>query len=981
MKRSLAVLLAVIIALSCFLETEAFADEGGHDRSKYDVDEYYKVLFKSFDSFMEYGYHQYLASDIVSFPLIANDLKNNDAFQATLSAKHFLADKSWSDFFAGDFTLDDIQVQYYKTALSCLLMTFEDNCSTILAKESVDHATKSWQEYIASGASMTASVLSEFASGDLGAALELCGLSMDTVAGGLNTVEQFQTLEIETNMYSTYRDLLELLANKTDDRILRIAANDLIRAVDICYTYRMEHLSEYTDVVIDVESDYFFSVFDSALKNLERAGAALSGELTALRGLSSVLSGAGEFMLGAKLGELGWDFVIGSSKTITHYYEICTMSSVRRVLMDEIGSLYSPSLGEDQMETVEQIRNLLWDLTCVTAFGEHCVYRILSEDSGVLSDIQNWFHGEENAAWYESVIETLKNTKVDIDYMIPDWEDFLIDSDDLLVSPEQVPAYPKSDKVLLAVDEYDENDTLVSRTQYEYEDTLMIRSVCQTYGSFSNKTVFDYTYDEQGRLLNKHRHDVDLEYDVDTLFRNYNPEGKLLSESYFGFADMWTEVEYTYDQEGRVANAIVKESYPDTLMPPIVNEFSCSYYENSQGNLVAVRHCEKNPALVDAEFIYDDEGRMVQDYDDEIGPIKYEYIDDPYFCVRDELAKIDLGYGQKEDYFWRVVYILDSAGKEIDQYTLGIPETVQMDYDEDGYLVSAVDGDRTYYGAKRYEFIYGEPGEETELDNAPQQDEQSAGNSQTILTQEEAYALAVAGSGFEDGETQTINGSEYVIEFWDCGRAGYNGRSVYVYQVRQLRKIDGPQMTELKETVLVDAITGECTVVPPIEPLPLDEDPLSDDSTGGETSNPENVSPTQESHPILTVTGDGVNIRSGPGTDYGSIGSVNRGDMLFSKGKSDNWYMVEYGNTTGYIIEDYVTIEHGGFYTAVDSGTLSVNGADVNIRSGPGTEYQSIGSVSSGTTLTITGKSDNWYQVNYNGRKGYIIEDYVIRNN
>lgn len=62
------------------------------------------------------------------------------------------------------------------------------------------------------------------------------------------------------------------------------------------------------------------------------------------------------------------------------------------------------------------------------------------------------------------------------------------------------------------------------------------------------------------------------------------------------------------------------------------------------------------------------------------------------------------------------------------------------------------------------------------------------------------------------------------------------------------------------------------------------------------------------------------------------------------------------------------------------AGTLTVTGDQVNIRSGPGTEHEAIGMVSSGTTLTTTGKTDNWYQVDYDGRQGYIIEDYVAVN-
>ena len=152
MKHFFTILFATLILFSCIFgfEVQAYGEE--HDRSEYDVDTYYETLARSFESFMDRDYRQYLASDTVSFPLIADDLKNSGTFQATLSAKHFLTDKNWSDFFAGDFTLEDVQVQYYKTALSCLLMTFEDNCSSILENESADRATNSWREYVASGA-------------------------------------------------------------------------------------------------------------------------------------------------------------------------------------------------------------------------------------------------------------------------------------------------------------------------------------------------------------------------------------------------------------------------------------------------------------------------------------------------------------------------------------------------------------------------------------------------------------------------------------------------------------------------------------------------------------------------------------------------------------------------------------------------------------------------------------------------------------
>lgn len=50
----------------------------------------------------------------------------------------------------------------------------------------------------------------------------------------------------------------------------------------------------------------------------------------------------------------------------------------------------------------------------------------------------------------------------------------------------------------------------------------------------------------------------------------------------------------------------------------------------------------------------------------------------------------------------------------------------------------------------------------------------------------------------------------------------------------------------------------------------------------------------------------------------------------------------------------------------------------LNVRSGPGKDYDVIKQVKNDTILTISGKTDNgWYQVELNGRTGYVSGDYV----
>jgi len=55
--------------------------------------------------------------------------------------------------------------------------------------------------------------------------------------------------------------------------------------------------------------------------------------------------------------------------------------------------------------------------------------------------------------------------------------------------------------------------------------------------------------------------------------------------------------------------------------------------------------------------------------------------------------------------------------------------------------------------------------------------------------------------------------------------------------------------------------------------------------------------------------------------------------------------------------------------------------SSLNVRSGPGTDYQVITTVDNGMTLVITGEAEmggmTWYQVEANGKTGFVRSDYV----
>ncbi|MED3854479.1 SH3 domain-containing protein [Priestia megaterium] len=126
-----------------------------------------------------------------------------------------------------------------------------------------------------------------------------------------------------------------------------------------------------------------------------------------------------------------------------------------------------------------------------------------------------------------------------------------------------------------------------------------------------------------------------------------------------------------------------------------------------------------------------------------------------------------------------------------------------------------------------------------------------------------------------------------------------------------------------------------------------------------------------------TVTASTLNVRSGAGTSYASIGSVTKGQKLSVVSKSGSWYKINYNGRTGYVSSDYVQASGTGTTPPAESTTYTVTASTLNVRSGAGTSYASIGSVTKGQKLSVVSKSGSWYKINYNGRTGYVSSDYV----
>ncbi len=148
-------------------------------------------------------------------------------------------------------------------------------------------------------------------------------------------------------------------------------------------------------------------------------------------------------------------------------------------------------------------------------------------------------------------------------------------------------------------------------------------------------------------------------------------------------------------------------------------------------------------------------------------------------------------------------------------------------------------------------------------------------------------------------------------------------------------------------------------------------------------STTDSAEPKAEETPVTTaVVKDGpLNVRSGPGTTYGRVGSLNKGTQVTVLETLDGWYKISSGSLTGYVSAQYLSIGSNGNTDSNDT-SMSKDGlvlsGPLNVRSGPGTGYSRIGSLRAGTTVSVIGSSGSWYHITSGNVTGYVHSDYLV---
>ncbi len=118
----------------------------------------------------------------------------------------------------------------------------------------------------------------------------------------------------------------------------------------------------------------------------------------------------------------------------------------------------------------------------------------------------------------------------------------------------------------------------------------------------------------------------------------------------------------------------------------------------------------------------------------------------------------------------------------------------------------------------------------------------------------------------------------------------------------------------------------------------------------------------------LSVTKDGVNLRSGPDTKYEVIYQLPQNYPLKVLSKKGKWIKIEdYEGDKGWIYETLVR----------PSSHVIVKVKEANVRSGPGTKETKVGTVAKDVILRVEQRQGKWVKVSHPQIKGWIFANLV----
>lgn len=135
------------------------------------------------------------------------------------------------------------------------------------------------------------------------------------------------------------------------------------------------------------------------------------------------------------------------------------------------------------------------------------------------------------------------------------------------------------------------------------------------------------------------------------------------------------------------------------------------------------------------------------------------------------------------------------------------------------------------------------------------------------------------------------------------------------------------------------------------------------------TPTPPSPTPTPTPAPgTAIVTGKNVAVRYGPTKSASVIVRAPTGSVLKITPPPDDWECISHNGKTGYMMKQFIRPENGN---------VVVTGKNVAFRYGPTTSAGIIKRIPTGTVLQTGTPPSDWAHVEYNGKVGYMMKEFI----
>lgn len=139
----------------------------------------------------------------------------------------------------------------------------------------------------------------------------------------------------------------------------------------------------------------------------------------------------------------------------------------------------------------------------------------------------------------------------------------------------------------------------------------------------------------------------------------------------------------------------------------------------------------------------------------------------------------------------------------------------------------------------------------------------------------------------------------------------------------------------------------------------------------------------------ITITTDNLNVRKGPGLEYGVLTTLNKGGVYSVLKEEDEWTQIQLQNNEKGWVANYLINKNEGEspsqtssaeqqnqeINSSDTGLVTAN--SLNFRAAPSLDADVVGKLYQGTHVKIISKRNDWVEIQYAGQTGWISGEYI----